>query len=214
LKFLGLTFEYFNMSSQTAKINSFADTGIIAFNELKEMAPAISNIVTASQSNVLILNEIQAIKNELSTFKEDTKKRFDELKNDIQSSCKNLDNIQVIRTKNSSCIRDKCDITWIEVSGKDFPNHEINTLDHFNEMNGRMLNNDLGLIASKILDFIKIDNNYKLKEYRPLAFLQTFSLVYVTNQNLLLDIFDLNQFLPYIINFSNSLRKKSEFLLN
>ncbi|RMZ97051.1 hypothetical protein BpHYR1_044295 [Brachionus plicatilis] len=47
------------------------DTGIIAFNGFKEMAPAISNIVTASQSNVLILSEIQAIKNEMRTFKED-----------------------------------------------------------------------------------------------------------------------------------------------
>ena len=60
------------MSRQTAKIISFADTVIIAFNELKELAPDISNIVTASQGNVLILNEIQAIKNEFGTFKEDT----------------------------------------------------------------------------------------------------------------------------------------------
>ncbi|CAF1103229.1 unnamed protein product, partial [Brachionus calyciflorus] len=147
-------------------------------NRLRGLAPTLGNVVEVVEANQNILHLFQNIQNQMDRGFQRLGRRI----NNVEARLINMQNsltrvrltvdkaekLDLIRTINSSCVRENHPITWLKFRGRAFP-HQANNKRQFNRLNNEQILNILnyyGLPVSangernrkRILNYIGVPN--------------------------------------------------------
>ncbi|RNA33673.1 hypothetical protein BpHYR1_035508 [Brachionus plicatilis] len=127
-------------------------------------------------SEGIVKNDVNSLKSEMASVKKDIeslKNDVASLKNDISLISQEMklrfdlaEHVSLMRVKNASCIREDSIVCWVKIPnrGRDLPNHNVNNLDDFGEMNKSVVLDFLDYYNLEPLGNNK-DNKIKLAQY-------------------------------------------------
>ncbi|CAF1013944.1 unnamed protein product, partial [Brachionus calyciflorus] len=158
---------------------SLADDYAQISNRIRGLAPTLGNVVQVVEANQNIIHIIQNFQNQMDRGFQRLETRLGRRINNVAARLTNsltrvrltvdkAEKLDLIRSINSSCVRDNHPITWLKFRGRAFP-HQANNKRQFNRLNNEQILNILnyyGLPVSahaernrkRIINYIGVPN--------------------------------------------------------